>query len=83
MYLIRGRVGAKALFLPIRRRIKKKKTQSPRLSAARLQLAVGRRGLGPRDQEQQRTQCVSFVATYHTRVHTVAAAAAGHRAGVG
>ena len=29
---------------------------------------VGRRGLGPRDQEEQRTQRVSFVATYHTRV---------------
>ena len=34
------------------------RTQSPRLSAARLQLAVGRRGLGPRDQEEQRTQRV-------------------------
>ena len=46
------------------------RTQSPRLSAARLQLSVGRRGLGPRDQEEQRTQRASFVATYHTRVHT-------------
>ena len=53
------------------------RTQSPRLFAARLQLAVGRRGLGPRDQEEHR----SFVATYHTRVHT-AAAAVGHRAGL-
>ena len=45
------------------------RTQSPRLTAARLQLAVGRRGLGPREQEQ-RTQRASFVASYHTRVHT-------------
>ena len=44
------------------------RTQSLRLSAARLQLAVGRRGLGPRDQEEQRTQRASFVPTYHTRV---------------
>ena len=42
-----------------------------------------RRGLGPRDQEEQRTQRAPFVATYHTRVHTAAAAAAaGHRAGL-
>ena len=57
----------------------------PRLSTARLPLAVGGRGLGPRDQEQ-RTQRASFVATHHTRVHTAAAAAAaaaGHRAGLG
>ena len=53
-------------------------------SAASLQLAVGRRGLGPRDQEEQRTQRASFVATHHTRVHTAAAAAAaGYRAGLG
>ena len=45
-------------------------TQSPRLTAARLQLAVGRLGLGPREQGEQRTQRVSFVATYRTRVHT-------------
>ena len=62
------------------------RTQSPRLSAARLWLAAGRRGFGPRDQEGQRTQRTSFVATYHTRVHTAAAAAAttaavGHRRG--
>ena len=44
--------------------------QSPRLTAARLQLAVGRRGLGPREQGEQRTQRASFVATYHARVHT-------------
>ena len=31
------------------------RTQSPRLTAARLQLAVGRRGLGPREQGEQRT----------------------------
>ena len=36
----------------------------------RLQLAVGRRGLGPREQGEQRTQSASFVATYHARVHT-------------
>ena len=36
------------------------RTQSPRLSPARLQLAVGRRGLGPRDQEEQRPQRASF-----------------------
>ena len=33
-------------------------------------VAVGRRGLGPREQEEQRTPRVSFVSTYHTRVHT-------------
>ena len=32
------------------------RTQSPRLTAARLQLAVGRRGLGPREQGEQRTR---------------------------
>ena len=57
------------------------RTQSPRLTAARLQLAVGQRGLGPREQEEQRTQRASFVAAYLTRVHT--AAAVGHRAGLG
>ena len=48
------------------------RTQSPRLFAAKLQLAAGRRRLGPRDQEEQRTQRASFAATYsyHTRVHT-------------
>ena len=34
------------------------RTQSPRLSAARLQLALGRRGLGPREQAEQCTQRV-------------------------
>ena len=58
------------------------RTQSPRLSVASLQLSVGRRGLGPRDQQEQRTQRVSFVATYHTRVHTASAAAVGYRAGL-
>ena len=53
------------------------RTQSPRLSATRLQLAVVR---GPRDQEEQRTQRASFVATYRKRVHT--AAAVSHRAGL-
>ena len=59
-------------------------TQSPRLSATNIQLDVGRRGLGPinRDQEERRTQRASFVAMYHTREHK-AAAAAGHRAGLG
>ena len=37
------------------------RTQSPRLTAARLQLAVGRRGLGPREQGEQCTQHASFV----------------------
>ena len=50
------------------------RTQSPRLSAAGLQLAVGRRGLGPRDEKDQRTQRAFFVATCHSRVHTAAAA---------
>ena len=54
------------------------RTQSPRLSAARLQLAVGRRGLGPRDHGGQRTQRASFVATYNA----AAAAVVGHRAGL-
>ena len=46
------------------------RTQSPRLSATRLQPAVGGSGLGPRDLNEQRTQRASFVTTYHTRVHT-------------
>ena len=46
------------------------RTQSPRLSAARLQLAVDRRGLGPREQRELRTKSASFVATGHARVHT-------------
>ena len=53
---------------------------------ASAQPAVGRRGLRPRDQEEQRTQRASFAATNHTGVHTAAAAAAaaaGHRAGLG
>ena len=41
-------------------------------------LAVGRRGLGPREQEEQRTQRASFVATYHKRVHE-----STHRAAAG
>ena len=46
------------------------RTQSRRLSAARLQLAIDGRGLGPKDQEEQRTQRASFVDTYSTRVRT-------------
>ena len=46
------------------------RTLSPRLTAARLQLAVGGRGLEPRKRRDQRTQRASFVATYHARVHT-------------
>ena len=38
------------------------------LTASRLHQAVGRRRLGPREQREQLTQRVSFVATYHTRV---------------
>ena len=44
---------------------------------------VGRRGLGPRDQEEQRTQRASFVTTYNTRVRTQQQAAVSHRAGLG
>ena len=33
-------------------------------------VVVERRGLGPRDQEDQRTQRASFVATRHTRVRS-------------
>ena len=43
------------------------RTQSLRFFADRL---VGRRGLEPRDQKEQRTQGASFVATYHTRVRS-------------
>ena len=55
------------------------RTQTPRLTAARLQLAVGRRGLGPREQGEQRTTrvfrgCVSCETTNR---------AAAHRAGLG
>ena len=53
------------------------RTQSPRLTAARLQLAVGRRGLGPGEQREQHTQHASFVATYHARVQTAAALVLG------
>ena len=53
------------------------RTQSPRLTAARLQLAVGRRGLGSREQGDQRTRPASVVATYRTRVYTKLAARAG------
>ena len=56
------------------------RTQSPRLSAARLQLAVGRRGLGPREQEEQSTKRASLVATYvsNENTHRVAARRDGH-----
>ena len=40
------------------------RTQSPSLAAARLQLTVGRRGLGPREQGDQGNQRASFLATY-------------------
>ena len=53
------------------------RTQWPRLTAARLELAVGRRGFGPREQGEQRTQRASFVATYHPRVHRAAALVLG------
>ena len=46
------------------------RTQSSRLTAGRLQLAIGRREPGPIEQEEQRTQRASFVGSYHTRVHT-------------
>ena len=63
------------------------RTKSPRLSAARPRLAVGRRGLGPKGQEERRTLRTSFVATHHRRLQTAAAAAAaaavGQSAGFG
>ena len=40
-----------------------------------------RRGLGPRDKEEQRTQRASFVTTSRTRVHTAAAAVSHRRLG--
>ena len=44
----------------------------------------GRRWLGPRDREEQRTQRASFVATWYVSYEsTHNAAAAGHRAGLG
>ena len=46
------------------------RTLSPRFTAARLQLAVDRRGLEPKQQGEQLTQRASFVATYHARVQT-------------
>ena len=48
----KARVAIDALDITITTTMRE--TQSPRLSAARLQLAVGRRGLGPRNQEEQR-----------------------------
>ena len=50
-----------------------------------VQLAVDRRGLGPRDQEERRTQRESFVATYilYIREYIHTAAAVSHRAGFG
>ena len=52
------------------------RTQSPRPTAARLQLAVGRRGLGPREQGEQRTQRASFVATWYVSCESARRAAA-------
>ena len=46
------------------------RTQSPRLTASRLQLAVGRRGLGPREQGELCTKHAYLVATHHARVQT-------------
>ena len=45
-------------------------TMRERSRRASAQPAVGRRGLRPRDQEEQRTQRASFAATNHTGVHT-------------
>ena len=47
------------------------RTQSPRRTAARLQLAVGGRGFGPRVQGEQRTQRASFVAIRIIREYQV------------
>ena len=60
------------------------RTQSPRLSAARLQLAVCRLGHGPREQEEQRTLRASFVARYILRSISYESThrAAAHRAGL-
>ena len=48
----------------------------PRLTAGRLQLAAGRRGLGPREQGEQRTQRASFVATGYVSCESTHRAAA-------
>ena len=54
---------------------------SPRLHGQTT--VVGRHGFRPRDQEEQRTQRASFVATHHARVNTQQQAAVSHRAGLG
>ena len=56
------------------------RTQSPRLTAVRLQLAVGRRGLGLREQGEKRTQRASFVAIRVMREYTQSSSS---RAGLG
>ena len=43
---------------------------------------VGRRGFGPRNEEEQRPQRPSFVDTFHTRVHTPQQAAASYHTGL-
>ena len=53
------------------------RTQSPRLTAARLQLAVGRRGLGPREQGEQRTR-LSWLRTMRESTQS-----SSSRAGIG
>ena len=50
------------------------RTQSPRLTEARLQLAVGRFGLGPREQGDQRTQRVFRAYVSCENTHRAAAA---------
>ena len=53
------------------------RTQSPRLTAARLQLAVGRRRLGPREQGEQRTR-LSWLRTMRESTQS-----SSSRAGIG
>ena len=47
----------------------RERSRPPHRSLTTLQLAVGRRGLGPGEQGEQRTQRASFAATSHTSVH--------------
>ena len=54
------------------------RTQSPRLSADRLRTVVWQRGVGPRDQEEQRNQRASFVAKPTSYERTQQAAVSHH-----
>ena len=74
---VRVRVAIDALLYEFNRDAR---TQSPRLTAARLQLAVGRRGLEPREQGEQSAQRASFVAIRVMREYTESSSS---RAGLG